>query len=229
LVVVLARQRRGGHSYAGPGTLIGIENPLADKDVARRWSIAIAQMRSRAAKLRRAAVPPEVLDVVDQSLSLSDAVVRELAGTGLQFDTYKMKLDEQTALWSYLFEEMPVPCVETDASGIIFNANRAAATMLNTSVKHLGARLLMHFAEDRDRFSQLLRGLSLDGSRHSSSFVIRPRERAPIHVEATVLPRSPGDSTSWLWFFMPPEQPHIGSRRHEKAPVDRPEPPHLVS
>ena len=187
-------------------------------------------MRNRAAKLRRAAVPPEVLDVVDQSLSLSDAVVRELAGTGLQFDAYKVKLDEQTALWSYLFEQMPVPCVETDSSGIIFNANRAAATMLNTSVKHLGARLLMHFAEDRERFGQLLRGLSLDGSRHSSSLVIRPRERAPMHVEATVLPRSPGDSTSWLWFFMPPEQPHIGSRRHEKAPADRPEPPsHLVS
>jgi PAS domain-containing protein len=102
-----------------------------------------------------------------------------------------VKLDEQTALWSYLFEEMPVPCVETDASGIIFNANRAAATMLNTSVKHLGARLLMHFAEDRDRFGQLLRGLSLDGSRHSSSLVIRPRERAPMHVEATVMPGHP--------------------------------------
>jgi len=187
-------------------------------------------MRTRAAKLRRAAVPPEVLDVVDQSLSLSDAVVRELAGTGLQFDAYKVKLDEQTALWSYLFEEMPLPCVETDASGIIFNANRAAATMLNTSVKHLGARLLMHFAEDRDRFGQLLRGLSLDGSRHSSSLIIRPRERAPMHVEATVIPRSPGDNSAWLWFFMPPEQPHVGSRRHEKSPADRQDsPPHMVS
>ena len=203
---------------------------MADKDVARRWSVAIAQMRSRAAKVRRADVAPEVLDVVDQSLSLSDAVVRELAGTGLQFDAYKVKLDEQTALWSYLFDEMPLPCVETDASGIIFNANRAAATMLNTSVKHLGARLLMHFAEDRDRFGQLLRGLSLDGSRHSSSLIIRPRERAPMHVEATVMPRSPGDNSSWLWFFMPSEQPHVGSRRHVKSPADSQDsPPHLVS
>jgi PAS domain-containing protein len=189
---------------------------LADKDVARRWTIAIAQLRSRAAKVRRAAVPPEVLEVVEQSLTLSDAVVRELAGTGLQFDAYKLKLDEQTAQWSYLFEEMPLPCVETDASGIIFNANRAAATMLNTSVKHLGARLLMHFAEDRDGFVQLLRGLSADGSRHSSPMIIRPRERAPMHVEATVIPRSPGDRTSWLWFFMPGEHPHVSPRRHEK-------------
>jgi len=193
---------------------------MADKDVARRWSIAIAQLRSRAAKVRRAAVPSEVLEVVDQSLSLSDSVVRELAGTGLQFDAYKVKLDEQTALWSYLFEEMPLPCVETDASGIIFNANRAAATMLNTSVKHLGARLLLHFAEDRDRFGQLLRGLPSDGSRHRCALVIRPRERAPMHMEATVIPRTPGDTSSWLWFFNPPDQPPVGSRRHDKSQGD---------
>ena len=170
-----------------------------------------------------------MLEVVEQSLALSDAVVRELAGTGLQFDAYKVKLDEQTALWSYLFEEMPLPCVETDASGVIFNANRAAATMLNTSVKHLGARLLLHFAEDRDGFGQLLRGLSLDSSRHSSPMIIRPRERAPIHVEATVFPRSPGDHTSWLWFFMPGEHPHVSARRHEKAPSQTPESPSPVS
>ena len=187
-------------------------------------------MRTRAAKVRRAAVPPEALEVVEQSLALSDAVVRELAGTGLEFDAYKLKLDEQTALWSYLFEEMPLACVETDASGIIFNANRAAATMLNTSVKHLGARLLMHFAEDRDGFGQLLRGLSSDGSRHSAPMIIRPRERAPMRVEATVIPRSPGDRTSWLWFFMPGNHPHVSPRRHEKAHVDSHEPPaHLTS
>ena len=181
-------------------------------------------MRNRAAKVRRATVPPEVLEVVDQSLSLSDAVVRELAGTGLQFDAYKVKLDEQTALWSYLFDEMPLACVETDASGIIFNANRAAATLLNTSVKHLGARLLLHFAEDRDRFGQLLRGLPCDDSRHRCSLIIRPRERAPIHVEATVIPRTPGDTSLWLWFFMPPEQPPVGARRHDKPHRDSPEP-----
>jgi PAS domain-containing protein len=197
---------------------------LPDRDVVRRWTIAIAQLRSRAAKVRRAATPPEVLEIIDQSLTLSEAVVRELAGTGLQFDAFKVKLDEQTALWSYLFEEMPLACVETDASGIIFNANRAAATMLNTSVKHLGARLLMHFAEDRDRFGQLLRGLPSDGSRHRLSLVIRPRERAPFHVEATVIPRTPGDTSSWLWFFMPPDQPHPAARRHDKSPADSSDP-----
>jgi PAS domain-containing protein len=186
-------------------------------------------LRNRAAKVRRAAVPAEALEVIEQSLSLSDSIVRDLAGSGLQSDIYKVKLDEQTALWSYLFEEMPLACVETDANGIIFGANRAAATMLNTSVKHLGARLLLHFVEDRDRFGQLLRGLPADGARRRSSLVIRPRERAPMQVEATVMPRAPGDSASWLWFFMPLEQPHANPRRHDKSPADSAETPPLVS
>jgi PAS domain-containing protein len=190
---------------------------VSDKDVCRRWTIAIAQLRSRAAKVRRGA-SPEVVEVIDQSLTLCDSVVRDLAGTGLQFDAFKLKLDSQSALWSHLFEEMPAACVETDASGIIFNANRAAASMLNTSVKHLGARLLLHFAEDRDQFGGLIRGLSAgDGSRNQASLTIRPRERAPLAVEATVIPRTPGDSSSWLWFFTPAELRHAGSRRHEKS------------
>jgi len=200
---------------------------LADKDVCRRWTLAITQLRNRATKLRRATIPPEALDVVEQSLALAESVVRDLAGTDLEFDAFKVKLDEQTALWSHLFEEMPLACVETDASGIIFHANSAAASMLNTSVKHLSARLLMHFAEDRERFGELLRGLSVDGSTHRASLVIRPRERAPLQVEATVVPRVPGDSTSWLWFLMPPDQPHSSARRHNRTPpqtVERPGP-----
>ena len=188
---------------------------MSDKDVCRRWTIAIAQLRNRAAKMRRNAVPPEAAEIVDQSLSLCENVVRDLAGTGLEFDSFKLKLDMQQALWSHLFEEMPTPCVETDASGIIFNANRAAAGLLNTSVKHLGARLLMHFAEDREQFGHLLRGLSADGTRHRAALTVRPRERAPLQVEATVIPRSPADSTSWLWFFTTTE--HQPARRPEKA------------
>ena len=198
---------------------------MSDKDVCRRWTIAIAQLRSRAAKIRRSALAPELADILDQSLNLCDGIVRDLAGTGMQFDAFKVKVDQQTAIWAHLFEELPLPCVETDVNGIIFNANRAAATMLNTSVKHLAARLLMHFAEDRDRFGQLLRGLSADTSRHRSSLIIRPRERAPLQVDATVIPRSPGDASSWLWFFMPPEQAHPTPRRHDKPVTERPQPP----
>ena len=187
---------------------------MLDKDACRRWTIAISQLKSRAGKARRAGVTHEAADLVDQSLSLCDAIVRDLAGAGLQLDETRGKLDAQVGLWTHLFEEMPTACVETDASGVILGANPAAAVLFNTSVKHLAARLLMHFAEDRDQFGQLLRGLSADSTRHRCALIIRPRERAPVHMEATIAVRSPGDVSSWLWFFRPLESHEPSTRRH---------------
>jgi len=194
---------------------------VSDKDACRRWTIAISQLKSRAGKARRSGVTPDGGDLVDQSLTLCDAIVRDLAGAGMQLDETRMKLDAQIGLWTHLFDAMPTACVETDASGVILGANPAAAVVLNTSVKHLGARLLMHFAEDRDQFGQLLRGLSADNVRHRCALIIRPRERAPVHMEATVVVRSPGDVSSWLWFFKPIEQHDPATRRHRTpGPVE---------
>jgi PAS domain-containing protein len=195
---------------------------VSDKDACRRWTIAISQLRSRAAKVRRGGAPQDTSDLVDQSLTLCEAIVRDLAGAGLLLDEGRVKLDSQIALWSHLFDEMPTACVETDASGVILGANPAAAMLFNTSVKHLSARLLMHFAEDRDQFGQLLRGLSADSVRHRCALIIRPRERAPVHMEATVVVRSPGDVSSWLWFFTPLEQHEPATRRH-RVPVEAPQ------
>jgi PAS domain-containing protein len=192
---------------------------MSDKDGCRRWTIAISQLKSRAAKARRAGVPQDTVDLMEQSLGLCDAIVRDLAGAGLQLDEGRTKLDSQMALWTHLFEEMPIACVETDASGVILGANAAAAVLFNTSVKHLPARLLMHFAEDRDQFGQLLRGLSAESVRHRCGLIIRPRERAPVRLEATVIVRSPGDVSSWLWFFTPLESHEPATRRHNRVPV----------
>lgn len=170
-------------------------------------------------------MPQDTADLVEQSLSLCDAIVRDLAGAGLHLEENRVKLDSQVALWTHLFEELPTACVETDASGVILGANPAAALLFNTSVKHLAARLLMHFAEDRDRFGQLLRALSTDCLRHRCAFIIRPRERAPVHMEATVVVRSPGDMSSWLWFFTPLEQHEPATRRHSRTPVEATEAP----
>ena len=193
---------------------------MSDKDACRRWTIAISQLKSRAGKARRGGVTHDTADLVDQSLTLCDAIVRDLAGAGLQLDETRVKLEAQIGLWTHLFDEMPTACVETDASGVILGGNPAAAVLFNTSVKHLTARLLMHFAEDRDQFGQLLRGLSAESVRHRCALIIRPRERAPVHMEATVVVRSPGDVSSWLWFFRPIELHDPATRRHSRATVE---------
>ena len=178
---------------------------MSEKDACRRWSIAISQLKSRAAKARRGGAQ-DTVDLVEQSLSLCDGIVRDLAGAGLQLDESRVKLDAQIALWAHLFEEMPTACVETDASGVILGANPAAGVLFNTSVKHLTARLLMHFAEDRDQFGQLLRGLSVESVRHRCALVIRPRERAPVQPS--------GDQLSW-----PSTKSGVFVRRRSSLPL----------
>jgi hypothetical protein len=39
-------------------------------------------------------------------------------------------------------------------------------------------------------------------------------------MEATVVVRSPGDVSSWLWFFTPLEQHEPATRRHSRTPVE---------
>ena len=189
---------------------------MSDKDACRRWTIAITQLRSRAARVRRGAAPPEASELIEEALALCEVVVRDLAGAGLQIDDVKEKLEAQSGLWSHLFGEMPQPCVETDGRGVILSANPAAAVLLNTSVRHLPSRLLMHFADDRDQFGQLLRGLATESGRHRCALVVRPRERAPLRVEATVVVRTPGDAESWLWFLAPLDAPRRAVH-HERS------------
>lgn len=204
----------------------GRANPggtVADRDDGRRWTLAIAELRSRAVKARRAALSRDALELIEQSLSLCDDLTRELAGTGVQraehrtaLDEFRKKLDAEAGLWVHLFDEMPSACVETDRSGIILVANRAAARLLNISPRHLSSRLLMHFAEDREQFAQLLRDLSTNRGAPGCALALRPRERAPVAVEAMVIARDPSDTTSWLWFFSPAE--HTRPARPDRHP-----------
>ena len=191
---------------------------MPDKDACRRWTIAITQLRSRAARARRGAASPAVSELIEEALALCEVVVRDLAGAGLQIDEVKEKLEAQSGLWSHLFEEMPGPCVETDSSGVILSANPAAAALLNTSVRHLPSRLLLHFADDRDQFGQLLRELSAESGQHRCSLIVRPRERAPLRVFATVVVRSPGNLDSWLWFLTPIDSPRPATRPERRIP-----------
>ena len=185
----------------------------------RRWVLTIAQLRHRAAKARRASANAEAFEIVDEALTLCDSIVRELAGTGMAFDEYKLKLDAQSALTAQLFDEMPIACVETDPSGVIRGANREAGRLFNTSGKHLAARLLLHFSEDREHFGRFLRTLSGDCASRDS-LVIRPRERAPLHADVTVIPRVAGDPSVWLWFFTPNGRVQATKRRQEANIAD---------
>ena len=184
-------------------------------DPCRRWTRDIADLRTRAARTKRHSVSDSGLeDLLTDALAACDSLLFELAGARLELDRSVSSAKDDAADWSFLFDRMPVACVATDANGVITNANRSAALLLNLSAKNLGYRMLMHFFDGRDSFSQLLQSLTVELPPVRASLSLRPRERASVGTDVIVVPRTPGDLTIWLWFLVPatrrqqPEESH---------------------
>jgi PAS domain-containing protein len=176
-----------------------------DADPCRRWTLELAELRSRARKLKLngVSISAPAGEILEDAFNICASLVRELAGARLAAKKLEDEVRSESAQWDYLFDQMTVPCISTDAQGRILNANRSAALFLNVSTKHLKERLLLHFAEDRDTFVGLLRRLEHERARIQAELTIRPRERAPRQAAVVAVPQTPENATSWLWFFVP--------------------------
>jgi PAS domain-containing protein len=181
--------------------------PLSDvpSDPSRRWTRELADLhaRVRRLKLSGSAAPRAVVDVIDDSLNMCANLLHELAGAHLVTRGLQDEVKRETARWNYLFDRMSSPCVATDGESRILNANRSAALFLSVSSRHLGDRLLLHFCEDREAFTSLLRTMEHESTRYEAALMIRPKERAPREMSVVVVPEWPGDAGRWLWFFSP--------------------------
>lgn len=139
--------------------------------------------------------------MLDSCLSLSDALLRDLSGACLANETLTRQLADRTRWWNGAFTQMPIACLEVSDDGAILRANPSAGQLFNTSIRHLQGRHLLPFVQDRDGFALLLREITFDRTRvHQRTFTIRPRERAPLGVEFTVLQPGPDDDEARLWF-----------------------------
>ncbi len=86
-----------------------------------------------------------------------------------------------TARAQLLFDLSPVACLVMDASGIVVDANPAAARLLNISNRHLvGKSFPLFLARDRDTFVQRLGDLSAAGGSERWTASLRPRERSAV-------------------------------------------------
>ena len=118
----------------------------------------VARLRERAGKLggRRPADPSTVADVLDETLAACTSLLGDLVDAERRGEMARAEARQAAERTRERLQQLPVACVTTDAQGVILDANPAAATLLNLSVKRLRDRLLLHFAEDRDGFSALL-------------------------------------------------------------------------
>ena len=62
---------------------------------------------------------------------------------------------------------------------------------------------LLHFTQDRDGFMDLLRRMRRERTQLQCELAIRPRDRGTLRAAVTLMPRSPGNTTEWLWFVAP--------------------------
>ena len=99
-----------------------------------------------------------------------------------------------------------VKWVITDAYGMLLEASREAAKMLNLS--RTGARsrqLLVFFDGDREHWRQALRAAAA-GLRVAREGAVRPREKRPVRVRAEITKAHDWvSSNAVLWTFAEPE------------------------
>lgn len=171
-------------------------------DSARRWTREIATLRSRAIKAGLdKALDSRIADVLRDALVACDSLLQDLNAAHHEHARAAKQVRAADGDWNYFFERLPCACVCTDANGFILKANPAAASLLSISPRHLDARLLTHFAEDREQFVRFLRSVVWEGAEAQGTLTIRPRDRARVVVEMRAVRRTAEDSNTVLWFF----------------------------
>lgn len=105
---------------------------------------------------------------------------------------------ERRRYWE-LFDGAPDACVVTTEDSRITEANRAAAELLNISQRFLvGKPLAVFICEDRTSVLDEARQIASSGGSSDILVRIRPRERAPMQVAAT-LRANVGDGHALRW------------------------------
>jgi PAS domain-containing protein len=100
-----------------------------------------------------------------------------------------------------LLDSLPVPCVLTDAAGIVIRLNQQAASTLNVSAQAASGHPILLMFDDREAARHRIERLpSVDVAQWRAR--LRPRDRRPrpctvvVHVAAGTRP------PAWRWFLL---------------------------
>jgi PAS domain-containing protein len=143
---------------------------------------------------RRAASDRDQVKLLGRSLQELEGALEEVRVAQEQLVEGRQRLEtaqaelirERERYWQ-LFDEMPQAYVVTEPNSVITEVNRAGAQLFNVSQRFLvGKAMSVFVCEDRTRFLTEISRLSADGRSGELAFKLRPRERAPLDVIATV-------------------------------------------
>lgn len=118
------------------------------------------------------------------------------------------ELRRQYQKYWQLFDEMPEAYVVSRADSTILEVNKAAAHLLNVSQRFLvGKTLSVFVCEDRGAFLTASARVATSAGATELTLKLRPRERAPLTVQARVV----GDADGLRWLLRPVPTPHADS------------------
>ena len=143
---------------------------------------------------RRAASHKEPATLLARSLAELSTALEEvrvaqeqIVESRARMEQLQEELRDQAARYWQLFDEIPQPYVVTRADSIIVEANKAASQLFNVSQRFLvGKALSVFVCEDRGGFLQTSARVAGDSATAELRLKLRPRERAPLEVNATV-------------------------------------------
>lgn len=187
---------------------------MSTADRTARWTLALGQIRARAAKRRRRQEDPSD-DITTALWAASEGLLQELSEAYLECDRHRHERNELATAWEGLFQAMPTACLVTDYEALILHANPKAGLLLNVAANRLRNRHLLLFTERRDAFIEMLSRIARESNPVQASFTVRPRERRPTVVTATVMRAS--DRREVLWFLVPADQPSSVTRTPDEA------------
>lgn len=170
-------------------------------DATRRWMREFAALRQAAGKQHPHDAAETARDLLDRALQLADAIREDAAACHQRCLALAAEARAARARADAVFENLPMAVVTTDLQGVIRSGNRAAGLLLARS-HSLRDQLLLHYAEDRAGFAELLQRARASEEAVAATIRMRPRERAVLDVTVAVLIDA-RDVTrgSLLWFL----------------------------
>jgi PAS domain S-box-containing protein len=167
--------------------------------------LQLASAQQRLATLqRRASAEPAESKLLARALKEAENLLEELRAAQEQLvearsrvEDIQGELTKQYEKYWELFDAMPDAYLVTKPDSTIVEANRAAAELFNVSQRFLiGKPLSVFVCQDRSGFLKTLESVSEQTRPTDLPFRLRPRERAPLEVSATV--RADGGSVRWV-------------------------------
>ena len=160
-----------------------------------------SSLQRRAATARDAApLLARTLNELAAALDQGRVAQETLIEQRTQLTELQEQLRLQTERYWQLFDEFPDAYVVTRPDSTILEVNRVASDLLNVSQRFLAGKTLSVFiCEDRSGFLSRVADLVAERSHAHLALKVRPRERAPLTVNAV----AKADESEVRWHLRP--------------------------